>query len=93
MHLTNNLREVPGCCGHQGQDNCDQPVLDGTSAFTLVWAFDQSFSAEVPGAGDLPPFSPTLAVVITGGSPCKIGDFAKLHLHVANPGKPGVVVT
>ena len=65
-----------------------QPAFDRAGAFTFIYDGGSSGfqQIEVPAGGppSPPPFS--VQVVATGCNPCKVGDFAKLHLHVTNPG-------
>jgi hypothetical protein len=51
--------------------------------FVLSWQGSPEVELEIPAQSPPPP---VVHIVMTGCNPCKIGEFAKLHLHVTNPG-------
>lgn len=65
-----------------------QPPFDTDASFLLLVNGAQ---INVAAGGAQPPSPPGVQVVVTGCNPCKIGDLAKLHLHVTNPGPARVV--
>jgi hypothetical protein len=56
--------------------------------FVLIWDGSPDVRIEVPAQSPPPP---VIQVVVTGCNPCKIGQFAELHLHVTNPGPARLV--
>jgi hypothetical protein len=67
-------------------ESSGQPQFSEEGGFLLIWDGFPDNQIEIPPAGPQPPAPPGVQVVVTGCNPCKIGDFAKLHLHVTNPG-------
>jgi hypothetical protein len=53
--------------------------------FVLIWEGLPDVQIEIPAQSPPPP---VVHIVMTACNPCKIGDFAELHLHVSNPGPP-----
>ncbi len=67
-----------------------QPPFDEEAAFTLVWNGFPTRQIEIP-PGPAASAPPSVAVIVTGCSPCRAGDLAEIRLHLLNPGPERVV--
>ena len=67
------------------------PAFDNTLTFTLGIAQGTAGHTTLYVPGNGPASELSIQVIVTGCNPCKVGDFAKVHLHVTNPGPAGAV--